>query len=55
LEGLIFPAQSLDGGLTHFGVEELVQIRNNRHGEASLVITGSVKNRIGDAQRTIVW
>jgi hypothetical protein len=53
LEGSIFPAQPLDGGLIRFGVEELVQMRNNRHGEASLVITGSVKNRIGEAQRTI--
>jgi hypothetical protein len=53
LEGSIFPAQPLDGGLTRFGVEELVQMRNNRYGSASLLITGSVKNRIGDAQLTI--
>jgi hypothetical protein len=39
--------------LIRFGVEALVQMRNNRHGEASLVITGSVKHRIGEAQRTI--
>jgi len=53
LEGSIFPAQPLDGGLTRFGVAELVQMRNNRHGEASLLITGAVKHRIGDAPRTI--
>jgi hypothetical protein len=35
------------------GVEELVQMRNNRHGQVSLLITGSVKNRIGDSPLTI--
>jgi hypothetical protein len=32
LEGPIFPAQPMDIGLTHFGVEELVQMRHNRLG-----------------------
>src|SRR5499426_3377593 len=29
LEGPIFPAQHMDVGLTRFGVEEVVQMRNN--------------------------
>src|SRR5262249_55383937 len=32
LEGPILPAQPMDIGLTRFGVEELVQMRHNRHG-----------------------
>ena len=32
LERPIFPAQPMDGGLTRFGVEEVVQMRHNRHG-----------------------
>jgi hypothetical protein len=32
LEGPIFPAQRMDVGLTRFGVEEVVQMRHNRHG-----------------------
>src|SRR5215813_6841523 len=32
LEGSIFPAQPMDVGLTRFGVEEVVQMRNHRHG-----------------------
>src|SRR5262247_1744836 len=32
LEGPIFLAQPMDIGLTRFGVEELVQMRYNRHG-----------------------
>ena len=31
LEGPIFPAQRMDGGLTRFGVEEVVEMRHNRH------------------------
>src|SRR5262249_7367610 len=43
LERPIFPAQPMDIRLTRFGVEEVVEMRNNRHGWASPVITGSVK------------
>jgi hypothetical protein len=32
LEGPIFPAQRMDVGLTRFGVEEVVKMRNKRHG-----------------------
>src|SRR5262252_4634106 len=32
LEGPIFPAQGMDVGLTRFGVEEVVEMRHNRHG-----------------------
>ena len=32
LEGPIFPAQHMDIGLTRCRVEELVQMRNHRHG-----------------------
>ena len=32
LERPILPAQLMDVGLTRFGVEEVVQMRNNRHG-----------------------
>src|SRR5215510_1608764 len=32
LEGPIFPAQPMDVRLTRFGVEEVVQMRHNRHG-----------------------
>jgi hypothetical protein len=32
LEGSIFPAQRMEVGLTHFGVEEVVEMRHNRHG-----------------------
>jgi hypothetical protein len=32
LEGPIFPAQRMEVGLTRFGVEEVVQMRHNRHG-----------------------
>src|SRR5262249_27340622 len=32
LEGPIFPAQYMDIGLTRCGVEEVVQMRNHRHG-----------------------
>jgi hypothetical protein len=32
LEGPIFPAQCMNVGLTHFGVEEVVQMRHYRHG-----------------------
>src|SRR4029434_6174661 len=32
LEGPIFPAQCMDVGLTRFGVEEVVEMRHNRHG-----------------------
>ena len=32
LEGPIFPAQRMDVGLTRFGVEEMVEMRHNRHG-----------------------
>ena len=32
LEGPIFPAQRMDVGWTRFGVEEVVQMRNHRHG-----------------------
>src|SRR5262249_36050415 len=32
LEGPIFPAQRMDVGLTRFGVEEVVEMRHNRHG-----------------------
>src|SRR4029434_789183 len=32
LEGPIFPAQPMDVRLTRFGVEEVVQMRNHRHG-----------------------
>jgi hypothetical protein len=53
LEGPIFPAQPMDVRLTRFGVEEVVEMRHHRHGWASPVITGSVKNRIGDSQLTI--
>ena len=53
LEGPIFPAQRMDVGLTRFGVEEVVEMRHNRHGWVSPVITSSVKNRIGDSQLTI--
>jgi hypothetical protein len=31
LERAIFPAQSMEVGLTLFGMEELVYIRGNRH------------------------
>jgi hypothetical protein len=31
LEWPIFPAQCMDVGLTRFGVEEVVQMRHNRH------------------------
>src|SRR5262249_56932750 len=30
LEGPIFPAQRMDVGLTRFGIEEVVQMRNHR-------------------------
>src|SRR5262249_220385 len=53
LERPIFPAQHMHVRLTRFGVEELFQMRNNRNGWASPVITGSVKKRIGDSQLTI--
>jgi hypothetical protein len=53
LQKPIFPAQPMDVRLTRFGVEEVVEMRNHRHGWASPVITGSVKNRIGDSQLTI--
>jgi len=39
--------------LTRFGVEEVVQMRHNRHGCASPLITRSVQNESGDAQRTM--
>src|SRR5262249_1540567 len=32
LEGSIFPAQRMDGGVTRFGVEEVVEMRHHRHG-----------------------
>jgi hypothetical protein len=32
LEGAIFPPQRMEIGLTRFGVEELVEMRHNRHG-----------------------
>jgi hypothetical protein len=32
LEGPIFPAQRMEVGLTRFGVEEVVEMRHNRHG-----------------------
>jgi hypothetical protein len=32
LEWAIFPPQRMDVGLTRFGVEEVVQMRNHRHG-----------------------
>jgi hypothetical protein len=32
LEGPSLPAQRMDGGLTHFGVEEVVEMRHYRHG-----------------------
>ena len=32
LQASIFPAQRMDVGLTPFGVEELVEMRHNRHG-----------------------
>src|SRR4030095_15565126 len=32
LEWAIFPPQRMDIGLTRFGVEELVEMRHNRHG-----------------------
>ena len=32
LERAIFPAQRMERGVTRFGVEELVQMRHNRHG-----------------------
>src|SRR5262245_20632491 len=32
LEGPIFPAQRMEGGLTRFGVEEVVEMRHHRHG-----------------------
>src|SRR5947209_6099058 len=32
LEGTIFPAQRTDVGLKRFGVEEVVELRHNRHG-----------------------
>jgi hypothetical protein len=32
LEGPIFPAQRMDIGLTRFGIEEVVEMRHNRHG-----------------------
>jgi hypothetical protein len=32
LEGAIFPPQHMDIGLTRFGIEELVEMRHNRHG-----------------------
>jgi hypothetical protein len=32
LEWAIFPPQHMDVGLTRFGVEEVVQMRRNRHG-----------------------
>src|SRR4029450_5644720 len=53
LEGPIFPAQRMEVGLTRFGVEEVVEMRHNRHGCVSPLITRSVKNRIGDSQLTI--
>src|SRR5215831_12605215 len=53
LERPILPAQHMDGGLTRFGVEEVVQMRNHRHGRAAPWITGSVKNRSEDSQLTI--
>ena len=53
LEGPILPAQHMDGGWTRFGVEEVVQMRNHRHGRAAPWITGSVKNRSEDSQLTI--
>jgi len=40
-------------GLTHFGVEEVMEMRHNRHGCVSPLITSPVKNRIGDSQLTI--
>jgi hypothetical protein len=53
LQKPIFPAQPMDVRLTRFGVEEVVEMRHHRHGWASPVIPGSVKNRIGDSQLTI--
>src|SRR5215831_4976551 len=32
LQGPIFPAQRMDVRLTRFGVEEVVEMRHNRHG-----------------------
>ena len=32
LEGTIFPSQRMDVGLTLFGVEEVVDVREHRHG-----------------------
>ena len=32
LEWAIFPPQRMDIGLTRFGVEEVVEMRHNRHG-----------------------
>ena len=32
LERAIFPPQRMDIGLTRFGVEEVVEMRHNRHG-----------------------
>jgi hypothetical protein len=32
LQGPIFPAQRMDIRLTRFGVEEVVQMRHDRHG-----------------------
>src|SRR5262245_5996083 len=49
LEGAIFPPQRMDIGLTRFGVEEVVEMRHNRHGWAAPLITSSVKNRIRDS------
>jgi hypothetical protein len=31
-EGPIFPAQPMDLGVTRVGVEEVVEMRHNRHG-----------------------
>jgi hypothetical protein len=51
----VFPAQRINGGLTRFGGEALVYMRNTGQGCASPLITGSVQNRIGDSQLTIAF
>src|SRR5262249_38859476 len=56
LEGPIFPAQRMDVGLTLFGVEELVDVREHWHRCASPLVVRSGRTRRGDSRllRTVL-
>src|SRR5437016_5156661 len=48
LQGRLFPPQHIDGGVTLLDVEEVVDIREHRHGCASPVVMRSGRKRRGE-------